>query len=253
MAARPSFARARQGRKRGAQEAGWRIPMVTRRQRMTGFRQVGTWEPRGRRAVADGVELKFHDIDWDEAAADFSAGVISNASSLVLIGQGVTESTRVGRKCVIKSIGWRAQLERIAVSSTGIAASEVIRLIIVQDKQANGAAPTVSGTGGLLESANYQAFNNLNNKSRFRVLYDKTFTLNTLAAAGDGTSNDSGAVQRSFSFFKDVNIPMEYSGTANPSVIGEVRTNNIFGIMISESGNSTVALDSKFRFRFSDG
>ncbi len=111
----------------------------------------------------------------------------------------------------------------------------------------------MSGTGGLLESANYQAFNNLNNKSRFRVLYDKTFTLNTLAAAGDGTSNDSGAVQRSFSFFKDVNIPMEYSGTANPSVIGEVRTNNIFGIMISESGNSTVALDSKFRFRFSDG
>ncbi len=252
MAARPHGPWT-ESRKRAAM-VGWKAPMQLPWKRQRRYPRVGTWvDTRGRRAVADGVELKFHDIDWDEAAADFSAGVISNASSLVLIGQGVTESTRVGRKCVIKSIGWRAQLERIAVSSTGIAASEVIRLIIVQDKQANGAAPTVSGTGGLLESANYQAFNNLNNKSRFRVLYDKTFTLNTLAAAGDGTSNDSGAVQRSFSFFKDVNIPMEYSGTANPSVIGEVRTNNIFGIMISESGNSTVALDSKFRFRFSDG
>ncbi len=242
-----------QGRKRQV-PAGWRAPMQLPWKRPA-FRRVGQWtDTRGRRAVADGGgELKFHDIDWDEAAADFSAGVISNTSSLVLIGQGVTESTRIGRKCVIRSIGWRAQLERQAVSSTGIAASEVIRLIIVQDKQANGAAPTVTGTGGLLESANFQSFNNLNNKSRFRVLYDKTFTLNTLAAAGDGTANDSGAVQRSFSFFKDVNIPMEYSGTANPSVIGEVRTNNVFGIMISESGNSTVALDSKFRFRFSDG
>ncbi len=254
MAARPSFARARQGRKRSAQAAGWQVPMVTRRQRLVAIRagaNVGTW--RGRRAVADGVELKFHDIDWDEAAADMSAGLISNTSSLVLIGQGVTESTRIGRKCVIRNIGWRGRLTRIGSSSTGIGAAETVRMILVQDKQANGAAPTVSGAGGLLESADYQSFNSLNNKGRYKVLSDKVFSFSTLAAAGDGTANDTGAVVEDFTFFQKCNIPMEYSGTANPSVIGEVRTNNIFGIILTESSNSNTTLDSKFRFRFSDG
>ncbi len=248
---------ARQAPRRGtkrAQAPGWRIPMVTQRQRTAGWRATqGMFAERGRRAVADGQELKFHDIDWDEVVQDYSAGVISNTSSLVFIGQGVTESTRIGRKCVIKSIGWRAKLKRIGGTSNAISGPETVRMLIVQDKQANGAAPAVSGAAGLLESANYQSFNSLNNKGRYRVLYDKVFTLNTLAAAGDGAVNDSGALERNFTFFKDVNIPMEYSGVANPSVISEVRTNNIFGIMIAESSNSAVELDSKFRFRFSDG
>jgi len=218
------------------------------------FRRVGYWgRYRGAGGSNRGGELKFHDIDWDQAAADFNAGVISNTSSLVLIGQATTESTRIGRKAVIHSIGWRAKLQRIAVASTGAAAPEPIRMILVQDKQCNGAAPSVAGDSGLLETANYQSFNSLANKGRYKVLFDKVFTLNTIAMGGNGTANDSAAVDRQWTFFKKCNIPIEYSGVANPSVIAEVRTNNIFGIMISQSANSTVTLDSKFRFRFSDG
>ncbi len=248
MAARPSL---RQGTKRGP-GAGWRVPMTTRRQRIHQGAQTGTWVRRGRKADA-GAELKFHDIDWDEAAADFSAGVISNTSSLVLIGQGVTESTRIGRKAVIKSIGWRGQLNLIAFAGTTIQAPTTVRLLLVQDKQCNGAAPDVSGTNGLLQSANFQSFNDLTNKGRFKVLSDQTIAMNAQAGAGDGTTNDSGAVHENFTVFKKCNIPIEYSGTASPSVIGELRTNNIFGILIASSSGSNVTLDSKFRFRFQDG
>ncbi len=198
-------------------------------------------------------ELKFHDIDWDEAAADISGGVISNTSSVVLIGQGITSSTRMGRKCVIRSIGWRGQIKLASGSGSGPLAPETTRLILVQDKQCNGAAPAVSGTNGLLASANYQSFNNLINRNRFIVLMDKTYVINPTAGAGNGTANDFPSHTRAFSFFKKCAIPMEYSGTAAPSVIGEVRSNNIFGIIINETASSSIALDSKFRFRFSDG
>ncbi len=197
-------------------------------------------------------ELKFHDIDWDEAAADISAGVISNTSSLVLIGQGVTDSTRIGRKAVIKSIGWRGQIQLVGTATAAATVPEIVRLILVLDTQANGAAPAVTGADGLLASANYQSFNNLTNKGRFTVLRDEVFDMNPLVAAGNGTTNDFGAVNKSFTFFHKCNIPIEYSGTAAPSVITELRTNNIFGIMINKTTATNTILDSKFRFRFTD-
>ncbi len=218
------------------------------------FRKVGYWgRYRGAGGSNRGGELKFHDIEWNEAAADQSAGVISNTSSLVLIGQATTESTRIGRKAVIHSIGWRAQLKLASISGAGLQPAHTVRMILVQDKQCNGAAPAVSGDSGLLESANYQSFNSLANKGRYKVMFDKVFTFNPTAAAGNGTANDTAPVVRNFTFFKKCNVPIEYSGVANPSVIAEVRTNNIFGILISDLATTVMTLDSKFRFRFSDG
>ncbi len=218
------------------------------------YRKIGFWgRYPGAGGPSHGGELKFHDIDWDQAAADTSNGVISNTSSLILIGQGVTESTRIGRKCTIRSIGWRAQLQLNGLlNDTGIQFPKNIRLMIVQDTQCNGAAPSVSGTNGVLETAHFQSFNNLANKGRFRVLYDKNQVINTLAVAGNGTANDSGVTSRHFTWFKKVNIPIEYSGNATPSVITEVRTNNIFGLIIANDTGATYTLLSKLRFRFSD-
>ncbi len=217
-------------------------------------RQVGYW---GRYPGAGGrmsnVEMKFHDVDWDQAAADLSAGIISNGGSLVFIGQGVTEKTRIGRKAVIKSVGWRGHLHLIATSSTSVQASAVVRLILFIDTQANGVTPSVTGTGGLLVSADYASFNNLVNKGRYRVLKDKMLTFNALAAAGNGTANDTGANKRHFSVFKKLDLPIEYSGVADPSVMTELRTNNICGIIIADTNLSIVTMDSKLRFRFLDG
>ncbi len=224
------------------------VPGYTRR---TGF--YGRYPGAGRRATGRNVELKFHDIDWDEAVADLSAGVISNTSSVVLIGQGITESTRIGRKAIIKSIGWRGQLQLAVQSDANPQSAMTIRLMLILDSQCNGAAPSVSGTGGVLVAANFQAFNNLVNKGRYKVLYDKNFQMNPMAGAGNGTANDWSSQNKSFTFWKQCNIPIEYSGTAAPSVITELRTNNIFGLMIASGSGSLVSLDSKFRFRFADG
>ncbi len=195
--------------------------------------------------IANGSELKFHDVDVDQAAADLSAGVILNSSTINIIPQNVTEKGRVGRKCNIKSVNWRGQLSLAAGSTIG--SSQSVRLMVVLDKQANGAAPTVAG---VLESANYQSFNNLANKGRFRTLMDRTYAMNVQAAGGNGTSNDSANMLQTVEFFKAVNIPLEFTGA--DGTIDEITSNNLFILMITGTAGSLISLDSKVRLRFSD-
>ncbi len=244
-----SYARLGKARKAGSMRAHYSKAAKPGVARAVGYygRYAGAGGP------TRGGELKFHDIDWNENAADLTAGKISNTDSLVKIGQGITESLRIGRKCVIKNIGWRGKLLFGAQAAAVISPAQTIRLMVVFDSQANGAKPDVSGSGGVLESANYQSFNNLVNKGRYIVVFDKVFQFNPIAAAGDGTANDTGAIEKNFTFFKKCNIVMEYSGVANPAAITELRTNNIFGLIISSTSATDVTLDSKFRFRFSDG
>ncbi len=213
-------------------------------------RRVAASLAAAQRAALPGQELKFHDVDVDQAVGDQSAGVILNTSSINFIPQGVTDKTRIGRKCTIKSIGWRGQLQLAASATSTLGAPISVRLMLVQDKQCSGLVPTVTG---VLESANYQSFNNLSNKGRFRTLYDKTFPLNTQAGAGDGTTDDSPAMNVDFSFFKDCNIVLEIADENTPPVIADIRTNNLFVLMINSTTGSRASLDSKIRLRFSDG
>ena len=198
-------------------------------------------------------ELKFHSVDWLEANADLSSGVISNTSSVVLIGQGQTQSTRLGRKLVLRSMQFQGMLTFAAQSGASIQVPQVTRLILVQDTQCNGSAPDVAGDDGVLETGSWHSFFEVANDSRFVILYDEVTVLNPRAAAGDGTTNDTGSGISAFEFSCELDVPIEYSGTADPSVIDEIRTNNIFGIMITDSATGVTSLDSKFRFRFTDG
>ncbi len=193
---------------------------------------------------AGGAELKFHDLDIDDAV--IAAGVTVAANSCNLIAQGTTESQRVGRKCVIRSINWRLTLTKAEGDGvTDPPNADTVRILLYLDKQCNGAAATATD---ILESANYQSFNNLANKSRFRTLMDRTYDLNHQAGGGNGTNSDWAQVQISDTFFKRVNIPIEFDGVNG--TLTEIRSNNIGCLTMSGSG--VTLLDSKMRLRFSD-
>lgn len=198
---------------------------------------------RGRFVTANGQELKFHDLDLDDAGIA-SAGTVTD--SINLIAQGVDESERVGRKCTIRSIGWKFEI--IKLTTTGLTStSDVVRVIMFHDKQCNGATATVTG---ILESADYQAFNNLSNKSRFVTLMDRTYSisLDTLTALA-GPVYAGGQKSVTDSFYKKCNIPVEFD--ADLGAITEIRSNNIGVLLISRGGNLS-SFASKLRVRFSD-
>ncbi len=247
------FGSTRRGLRRGTPRAGFKAFAMRRTkarfrpvpQRLTrvqrGFQRTGGFFGR---FSGPGAELKFFDLDIDDATVAAN-GTIA-ADSVNKIPQGVTEVTRVGRKCTIRSIGWRFNLATVeADGSTDPLNSDTVRVILYLDKQANGATAAVTD---ILESDDYQSFNNLANKSRFRTLMDRTYTLNVKAGGGNGTNSDWAATRIDDDFFKKVNIPIEFDATTG--AITEIKSNNIGVLLLGFAATTTFS--SKMRIRFSD-
>ncbi len=192
------------------------------------------------------AEMKFHDVDIDQIPIAI-AGNIVNGGTVIIIPQGVTESQRVGRKCTLKSINWRFTIRLAEVLELATPPNpDVVRVIVYQDKQCNGATATVTD---ILQSADYQSFNNLSNKTRFRTLMDRTYEMNFKSLTADAaTSYASNSQLVDDSFFKNCNIPIEYSATTG--AIAEIASNNIGMLFISLLGASELV--SKLRVRFHD-
>ncbi len=206
-----------------------------------GFLRAGGYY--GRYSAKTG-ETKFHDFVLDDALIA-TAGTVT--PSINLIAEGTTESTRIGRKCRIVGIGWKWTCALNSQDAQATPASgDVARIIMFIDKQANGATAAVTD---ILETANYQSFNNLSNSSRFRTLMDKTVVLNRANMASDGAGVVSNSNNfRAGTFYKKCNIPLEWSGTTG--VITELRSNNVGVLLISKAGG--MVFDSQVRVRFSD-
>lgn len=195
----------------------------------------------GRFASGSQVEQKFHDIVSDDNAISATGDI---QPVLLTIAQGTTEVTRIGRRVIIRKIQWRFQLQ-LDSGTDQAATSDVVRVILFQDKQANGAAATVTN---ILETADYQSFRNLAESQRFTVLMDRTYDLVVPSAGGNGTAIETGEFVVSDSFYKDCSIPIEYSGTTG--AITEIRSNNIGLLLITKAAIGDFF--SQFRFRFTD-
>ncbi len=200
--------------------------------------------PKGPKRYQGGGELKFHDVDLDDGVI---ATGINVTPTVIIIPQGVTEKQRVGRKCTITNIGWRFEVKipELAVS-TGYAEGDVVRVVMFQDRQCNKA--TAVNTD-IWETADYQSFRNLVNSKRFRILMDRTYSMNYSGGSGITASTDAPSVTLNDTFWKKCNIPVEYS--AETGALTEITSNNIGVALMSKNG--TAAFLSKLRFRFQDG
>ncbi len=220
------------------------VQVVPGRTRTAGF--YGRYTPR--KYGGDG-ETKLHDVGLD-LVPTLTAGSIAQASFLT-IAQGTTESTRIGRKLIVKSFHMRYAISLpLQQDAADIGAGDVVRVILYQDKQANGAAATVTG---ILESADYQSFNQLANKSRFRTLYECVHNINRMVAGTDGANTVGSPVVLNGGNVINLklNMPIEYDNTATDGSIATMRSNNIGLLLISGSG--TAGFLSSARVRFSDG
>jgi len=185
-------------------------------------------------------ELKFFDTTND-FTFDVTA-ILPATAQLVLIPQGVTESTRVGRKCVIKSIYMKGHATFApAAAATGFT---VVRLWLIMDKQCNGAAAAFTDIFTSQDVA--VALRNLSNSSRFVILKAWVWTFNS--PAGVTTAYDS--VTKPYAFIKRCNIPLEFSSTTG--AITELKSNNIFLAAGADNGDNLVTLHGITRVRFSD-
>ena len=218
------------GIKKRSSNGGWKKGMRGK------FRKSGYY---GRYNRGPTQEFKFHDVTLNDITIQ-STGLIT--ASVNLIAQGTGESERIGRKCTIRGIDWRATIN-LASTTNPLLATDMVRVIMYVDKQCNGAA---AASTDLLETADYLSHYNLANRSRFRFLYDRVIPLNVTAAAGNGTANDSFDRRVYFRFMKRCSIPLEFNSTTG--AITEIRSNNIGVFLISDRAISGFTSEIRLRF-----
>ncbi len=197
-----------------------------------------------KKAALSSQELKFHDVTISDATLA-NNWTILNSGTLLVIAAGTGESERVGRKVTVRKIGFRYTIGKL-FATTSTATSTSVRVIVYHDKQANKATAALAD---IVEDDTFYTFNNLTNSGRFRTLMDRTHDLASTCGGGDGTTEDYGENISSHTWFKECNIPVEYTSTTG--AIGEITSNNIC-VMAFSSENANVRLDGNFRFRFTD-
>lgn len=188
------------------------------------------------------AEMKFFDT-----AVSFNidaTGEVPATGQWNLIPQGVTESTRVGRKCVLTSIHFRGT----ALYSPGAAAiaCDAAYIYVVLDKQANGAAAAITD---VLTSNNIAvSMVNLANSERFRILKKIPLVFNT----GAGVTTAYAPMIKKIEFFKKCHIPLEFSSTTG--AITELKSNNVFILAgTATASDDLINVVGTCRVRFSDG
>lgn len=184
-------------------------------------------------------ELKFFDTT-KAGTAVATAGTIFD-SSLLLMQEGNTDSTRIGNKIQLKSLMIRGTY--VVTSATPAAGSNVVRIIVYQDRQANGATAAVTD---ILNTADYRSFNNMDNTDRFRTLCEEVIEYNCQSAAGDGTANVTSEQVRTFFLKKRLDIPIKYKG--NAGTIADVASNNIGVLVIAREATGAVEYIARCKY-----
>lgn len=190
-----------------------------------------------------GGEKKFFDTDITDAAV--AAGMTFH--NLTIVPQDNTENGRVGRKITIRNIHVKGSLV-MAPATVATNTANIIKYMIVQDTQTNGAQ---FGATDLLEGDVIDEYRNLANQTRFKVLASKYCYLNAGGAAASGAAFVFSQDAKWFKFNKRVQIPIEYDNSSTDGAITSVRTNNIY--LVSQSINGTgVAAAGNVRIRYTD-
>lgn len=193
-------------------------------------------------------ELKFKDISHNFGAAAIPVnGVLGG--SLVLLTSGTAPSTLVGRKMTLKNITIRGTITLPKDNDallTGLSTSDVVRIMLVWDKQCNGAQAAVTD---VISNANgIEGMRNMEKSQRFQIMKEWVIPMNAdMAFDSTGVQFVSSGGQKQFKFNKRCNIVIHYDDTAS-SVIADVQDHNIFLMAISNSGAIRVSCQSRIRF-----
>lgn len=199
-------------------------------------RSNGSYGRYGRHALDAGLrpEFKF----FNTTLATSMANTLAVDTSINLIPQGDTESTRDGRQCTIKSIAFSGVLTSNVVTPSD---PQICWIYCILDTQCNGAVAAITD----IFDTNVPgiAFMNLSNSNRFKIL--KKFAVPLNSTAGD-VSTQVAAVSKTIKWYKKCSIPLEFSGTTG--AVTEIRSNNIFFVTAELSANVNVRGVVRVRF-----
>lgn len=193
-------------------------------------------------------ELKFLDTQ-----ASISPATTGTFQLLNGMAQGQTAITRTGNDMYATSIQWRM---RVVSDVDAVAAGFCIRHIIFWDSQANAVAPVLADLLDLstITSQVLAPYNRYNQK-RFKIIEDKSFTLNPNMATT--TTPATGVVASVFSprimsqGKRSLSRGVKYIGTG--ATIASIASNSLYSVMISDANVEVPIVQMGYRYFAKDG
>lgn len=172
-------------------------------------------------------ERKYNDqADNPPGTIVTTTGSVTHLSPLL---HGTTDTTRIGDR-----VTYRSLLFRMFVTPNSTAGINYLRAVIVRDKQANASAPTMAQvfqTASIVLSPLNDDFS-----ERFKVLYDRLFTVDT-----DATGAQVEKIYRKFKFVT------EYDDTA-----AIPNTNSVYLLLLSDQATNGPSVAFWSRLRYTD-
>lgn len=177
------------------------------------------------------VEFKNHDLTFNSTIPD-AAGTIQQLTNINI---GDTTNTRDGSSIKLTSFFIRG-----IVKMNASATATTVRLMLVQDKQTNEAIYNINKLlSDVSASDSVHSVYNLDSKFRFRVLWDKVFTL-----------SDNGRQIIHFQYHKKLNMKMRYDGTGGG--MGDITSNSLSLVRISDEATNVPTGTWVTRIRYID-
>lgn len=178
-----------------------------------------------------GAEKKYLDTSISGATIPIAAsGSITLLNGVV---QGTDANQRIGRK-----VTWESVLVRFVCRPNATTPlNSAYRIMLVVDKQANGAAPNITD---IFETATFASPNAMANRARFVTLWDKKGVITT--------SNEAVTIEELFLRKKFQTI---YSGTA--ATIGSIASGALYLVLMGDVATvSGVLIAGTIRLRYTD-
>lgn len=184
-------------------------------------------------------------LDTNQATHDVPlAGVITLINGIV---QGNTAQTMIGRKAVMKSVQIRCAAQGKPQLIAAVNTFGEYRMIVVYDKEPNGALPAVTD---VLTNAQPNNPLQLANSDRFTVLLDEYYNL----GAGSTTATQAfyvGAGNCTIDRYRKISLDMLGPATSATTGAG-IETGSIFVLEISSGVGPQVESSWYSRVRYED-
>lgn len=170
-------------------------------------------------------EWKYTDV----AQAATTITTTATITNLTAVSQGDGDQLRTGDK-----VTWKNFFIRYAITPNATAGMNYLRTIIFLDRQNNTTPPTA--TEVLEVATNYMSPINKDWGKRFKVLFDRTYTVDT-----DATGSQVDKI------FRKIRFVTEYDGSATTP-----NTNGIYILQISDQATNGPSTQFYYRGRFID-
>lgn len=196
------------------------------------------------------VERKVFDV----ATTVYPGNTTGSITSICIPTLGTDMTNRIGRKITVRSLQARGLVRtRLSESqASGVTSSMLMRIMYLVDLQPNGANPAVTD---ILATSIAQSPMNLNNRDRFKVLFDRMYALdpyNKNTTAGSVLCSTVNQC-KTLKMYKKCNQEVVFNAT-NGGTVADITSGNLLQLIISNQatdgagGPGEAAIYTRVRF-----